>query len=153
MTTSDDDTHAKQRNREHELDLGSLYLSSAVAGAHRIGLQLTAEREGHREGALSLDPNHCGLSPWGDRTWCTQIAVRALQVTSTRMRALDPTGNGRVQHRLTSVEFVYESFNLIEYPKAALWYLVYTREAGGAWVVPLFDDKLLESYPTPLATR
>ncbi|KIG16373.1 hypothetical protein DB30_04540 [Enhygromyxa salina] len=151
MTTSNQDTQATSGKRAHELDLASMYLSSAVAGAHSIGVQLTAEREGHREGALSLDPNHCGLNPWGDRTWCSQLAVRALQVTATRMRTLDPSGHGRVHYRLTSEEFVYESFNLIEHPRASLWYLVYTREPGGAWVVPLFEGKLLEVDTTPLA--
>lgn len=152
MTNSDKTTKAWSSEQGlHELDLASMYLSSAVAGAHSIGLQLTAENDGRREGALSLDPNHCGLSAWGDRTWCTEAAVRALQVTSTRMRTLDPSGHERVHHRLVSEEFVYESFNLIEYPNASLWYLVYTREAGGSWVVPLLEDKLLEVDPTPLA--
>jgi hypothetical protein len=136
----------------HELDLVSMYLTSAVAGAHGIGLQLTAEHDGRREGALSLDRNHCGLNPWGDRTWCTQIPARAIQVTSTRMRTHDPAGHERVYYHLESDQFEHETFNLIEYPKASLWYLVYSREDGSSWVVPLFEDKLLERDPTPLAT-
>lgn len=125
-----------------ELDLSSVYQGSPSGRAHIVTLQLSAESSGSRKGVLGLDPNICTIDEWGDRGGCTKMAIRALEITTTRMRTLDPTGHRRVLHRVHSEDFHEESANLIEHPAAGLWTLVYMLDGGGHWVVPLFDAKL-----------
>ena len=128
------------------LDLASAY--GATGGrVHSVGLRLSAESHGHREGTLSLDPNSCTLNAWGDREGCTRMAIRQLAVKTTRMRTLDPAGHRRVLHEVTSDGFQKERANLIEYAAAGLWTLVYFVEGEGNWAIPLFDAALLASDP------
>jgi hypothetical protein len=47
------------------------------------------------QGTLILDPNGCGLDPFGDREICTLIAVPGIQVTLQRSTSTDPKGLGR----------------------------------------------------------
>lgn len=130
------------------LDLASMYLGSPAGRAHSITLRLSAESSGNRKGTLALDPNICTLDEWGDRGGCTRMAIRQLEVETTRMRTLDPTGHRRVLHRVRSEHFdAKESANLIEYAAAGLWTLVYTVEGDGHWAVPLFDAELLATDP------
>lgn len=126
------------------LDLVSMYLNTTLPRAHGIRLQLGPEHAGTRKGTMMLDPNTCGLDAWGDRTWCTKIAVRGFDVTSTRMRIYDEAGHQRVLHRLASAEFDVETVSLIEYPRAGLWYLVYSVKETGTAVIPLFAAELFE---------
>ncbi|MCA9651389.1 MAG: hypothetical protein H6712_22605 [Myxococcales bacterium] len=129
------------------LDLASLYLGSPAGRAHTVSLKLSEESGGNRKGTLVLDPNICTIDEWGDRQGCTKIALRAIDVVTTRMRTLDPSGHRRVLHEMTSDAFGNEKANLIEYPAAGLWSLVYTVEGEGHWVVPLFDAELVTSDP------
>lgn len=130
------------------LDLASMYLGSSVAGrAHSVGLRLSEEHGGNRKGTLALDPNVCTLDDWGDRRGCTKMAIRQLEVMTTRMRTLDPTGHRRVLHEMTSDGFEQEKVNLIEHAAAGSWTLVYSIEGAGRWAIPLFDAKLLASDP------
>jgi hypothetical protein len=139
---------AKQRPpSDDSLDLASMYQGSPAGRAHSVALRLSAESGGSRKGTLLLDPNICTLDEWGDRGGCTKMAIRQLEVTTTRMRTLDPTGHRRVLHRVHSDGFERESANLIEYAAAGLWTLVYTHQGDGHWAVPLFDAKLLATDP------
>lgn len=148
MMTHESSTRPHHGERD-ELDLVSMYLHSPVGRAHGIAVRLGPERDGTREGVLALDPNHCGIDAWGDRTWCTRIAIRTVDVTATRTSTQDPAGHRRVLHRLASAGFENESLSLIEYPQAGLWYLLYEQTEGGAWVVPLFPAGIFEAEPPP----
>lgn len=128
--------------RPRELELVSMYLNPPVGRAHGIALRLGPEDGGTRKGQLLLDPNHCGLDGWGDRTGCTKMAIHVLEVRTTHMRTLDQTGRERVFHRVSSPELHDEQLNLIEYPAAGLWYLVDEREGNEPRVVPLFPAAL-----------
>lgn len=136
-----------QPHQGDELSLVSMYLDSPVAGAHGISLRLGPLVDGHRKGGLSLDPNHCGLNRWGDRTGCTKMAIRTIEVVATPMRTLDPAGHHRMLYRVASSDLDREQATLIEYPAAGLWYLVYERRENGTSVVPLFPAKLFEANP------
>ena len=127
-----------------QLDLVSMYLNTSLPRAHGIRLRLGPDHRGTRKGTMVLDPNTCGLDLWGDRTWCTKRAARPFEVTSTRMRTHDDAGHQRVFHSLASPEFDVETVNLIEYPRAGLWYLVYTVKETGTSVIPLFAAELFE---------
>lgn len=138
---------SQQPASDSTLDLASLYQGSPAGRAHSITLRLSAESSGNREGTLSLDPNICTVDEWGDRAGCTKMAVRQLQVTTTRMRTLDPSGRRRVLHQVHCEGFTDEKANLIEHASAGLWTLVYAVEGDGHWVVPLFDAALVGSDP------
>lgn len=127
-----------------QLDLVSMYLNTSLPRAHGIRLSLGREHKGTRKGTMVLDPNTCGVDAWGDRTWCTKMAVRPFEVTSTRMRTHDEAGHQRVLHQLASPEFDVETVSLIEYPRAGLWYLVYSVKETGTSVIPLFAAELFE---------
>lgn len=138
---------APQAPKHDELELVSMYLNPPVGSAHGLTLRLGPEHQGSRKGALWLDPNHCGLDAWGDRAGCTKIAIRSMEVTTTRMKLRDPAGHHRWLHRVSGPDFDREQVSLIEYPAAGLWYLVYERKENGTWVVPLFPAKLFEANP------
>jgi predicted metalloprotease len=130
-----------------ELDLVSMYLNPPVSRAHGMALRLGPEKGGNRKGVLALDPNHCGLDAWGDRTGCTKMAIHALEVETTRMRTYDEAGLGRVLHRVSSRELHDEKLSLIEHPAAGLWYLVDERENDEPRIVPLFSAAVLRAAP------
>ncbi len=132
---------------EYELQLASLYVDAPSDAPHGVGLLLSAEVGGNREGIMTLDPNQCRVDAWGDRTGCTKKASRRIKVMTTRMRTLDPRGHGRVLHRVTSDAFQQEEANLIEYGALGLWYIVYQREGAGSWVLPLYDAKAFADDP------
>lgn len=135
-----------------ELDLVSMYLNPPVGRAHGISLRLgPPDEEGTRKGQLLLDPNHCGLDGWGDRTGCTRMAIHVLEVRTTHMRTYDKTGHQRVHHSVSSPELHDEQLNLIEYPAAGLWYLVDEREGNEPRVVPLFAAALFRAEAAPQA--
>lgn len=138
---------APQAPKHDELELVSMYLNPPVGNAHGITLRLGPEHQSSRKGALWLDPNHCGLDAWGDRAGCTKIAIRSMEITTTRMKLRDPAGHHRWLHRVSGPDFDREQVSLIEYPAAGLWYLVYERKENGTWVVPLFPAKLFEANP------
>ncbi len=123
----------------YDLDLVSMYLNPPVSRAHGMALRLGPEEGGSRKGLLLIDPNHCGLDGWGDRTGCTKMAIHAVPVQTTRMRTYDPTGRHRVLRRVSSPELHDETLSLIEYPAARLWYLVDERDNDEPRIVPLFD--------------
>jgi hypothetical protein len=130
-----------------ELELVSMYLNPAAGRPHGISLRLGPEQGGSRKGMLWFDPNHCGLNAWGDRTGCTKMGSHPLPIETIRMRTLDPAGHGRVLHRIASAAFDREQANLIQYPAAGLWYLVYERQENGTWVIPLFAAALFRANP------
>lgn len=125
--------------KDDTLALASLYLASPVAGAHSITMNLGPEVRGTRKGTVGIDPNRCALDDWGDRVGCTKMAIRVIDVKTTRMRTLDPLGQKRVLHSVHSDMFERAEVNLIEYEDIGLWYLVYSEEDDGRGVVPLFD--------------
>jgi len=137
--------HEEQNNDRGliELELASLYVPG---GPHGVTLRLEI-RHGSGQGTLVIDPNNCSLNPWGDREGCTRIAPRTINVQTVRMRTEDPANHGRVLHVMSSEAFERESANLIEYPKADLWYIVHRRRSGDSWVIPLFEAKLFEADP------
>jgi hypothetical protein len=74
--------------------LSSLYLSSSVLG-HRVTLSVPRRPAPAWDAMLTLDPNTCQLDAFGDRTICTRIAVRRLDVHCHELRLADPSGRGR----------------------------------------------------------
>jgi hypothetical protein len=144
MTCAQDSTDPQAQ--EYELELVSMYLELPLARVHGLALRLGPEIQGIRKGILTVDPNTCGLDGWGDRAGCTRIALREIAFTATRMTTTDPSGRGRVLHRVESPEFADESANLIEYRDAGLWYAVYEQEKGGTLVIPLFAARLFSPF-------
>lgn len=122
-------------------DLVSMYLAQAVLGAHRIHLKLKGAHSGSHKGQMMLDPNRCQLSAWGDPTGCTKIAIRSVDVETTRMRTLDPQGHGRIFHSVRIEDHAEAKVHLIEYPKANLYYLVEESADNGTLVAPLFPAR------------
>jgi len=136
---------------DDELELVSMYLNPPVGRAHGIALRLGRDDGGTRKGQLLLDPNHCGLDGWGDRTGCTKMAIHVLEVQTTHMRTYDQTGRHRVHHSISHPELHDEQLSLIEYPAAGLWYLVDEREGNEPQVVPLFPAALFRAAAAPQA--
>ena len=122
-----------------KLDLVSRYMNQPVLRAHTIGLELAESRPGTLEGAVRLDPNHCGLDLWGDPGACTKMAIFTRGAVATRMRTLDPLGHQRVHYAMEIKDMSDVRAHLIEYPRANLWYLTVVTEQEGTSVVPLFD--------------
>lgn len=83
-----------------EVHLQTVYLAEPVGRAHqiRINVQLGGT------GTLTLDPNTCTVSMFGDRAVCTEIAPQPIAVRATQLRFADPTGRGRRIFSLTSDE-------------------------------------------------
>jgi hypothetical protein len=122
----------------YTLDLSSMYLTQPVAKAHKITLRLRPGQEA-LEGQLSLDPNHCGLSMWGDTNGCTEMLGPTLKVRAVRTRTADPQKHDRRHYDLLLVEQQQQRWgHLIEYPKTGMWYLVHGPRNEAESVVPLF---------------
>lgn len=122
-------------------DLVSLYMAQAVLGAHRIHLKLKGAHSGTHKGQLMLDPNRCQLNAWGDPTGCTKMAIRSVDVETTRMKTMDPQGHGRILHAVHIEGQSDAKVHLIEYPKANLYYLVEESADNGTLVAPLFPAR------------
>src|SRR5262245_4720745 len=123
-------------HKARKLDLVSPYMNHPVLGARDIRLQLEESKPGHLKGKALLDPNICTLDFWGDRGACTKMAIFSRDTEATLMRTLDPQGHKRL-HWAVDIEGVSEAkVNLIEYPKADLWYLTVVTEKEGTTVVP-----------------
>jgi len=82
--------------------LESLYLNpGAKLGGdreyHNVRLALDGRLgcDTEMDGRLVLDPNICSLNDFGDRTGCTKIAFKVIDVRVVRMRLGDPSGLGR----------------------------------------------------------
>lgn len=139
-----------QPKRDDHLDLTSMYLDERP---HVITLHLGPERDGVRQGTMTLDPNQCGLNAFGDRTWCTRMAGPTLEVTTTHMRTLDPGGHGRVLHKLEGHHGspvggeTRVNATLIEYPRAGLWYLLYPGKDERVSIIPMFAAELFAFDP------
>lgn len=128
-------------HKPRKLDLVSMYLSQPAV-SHGITLHLAESGPGHMKGTIRRDPNTCTLDLWGDRGACTKMGALPQDVTATMMRTYDPHGHKRIHWRL-EIEGVSDAkWNLIEYPRANLWYLTVQPETGGGAVVPLFDAAL-----------
>lgn len=76
------------------LDHKTLYMAPKIGSAHRFELQ------GKIGGAVGMgtfviDKNECSLNEFGDRERCTEIAVRPIPVTFTKLRLADPSMQDR----------------------------------------------------------
>lgn len=73
------------------------YLSQPIERFHRLSL----DGELGGKGRLSLDPNGCSVTEFGDTGICTKIAETVRDVTLRQEQSPDPTGAGR---RLYQIE-------------------------------------------------
>lgn len=73
------------------------YLSQPIEQFHRLSL----DGELGGKGRLSLDPNGCSVTEFGDTGICTKIAETVRDVTLRQEQSPDPTGAGR---RLYQIE-------------------------------------------------
>lgn len=138
-----------------KLELRSAYLNTPVMHAHHIILSLDPEDAHHaRHGHLRLDPNWCSLDEWGDPKICTRKGLRDVKVQVTRVRLHDPTGHNRIPYTVKSPELEQEELQLIEFPDAHFWYLLYRRPDVGTSVVPLFlAEHMLPATGGVISTR
>lgn len=80
------------------VQLESLYMSRGVdlttdrRLARSVSLSLSGSSSDELQGTLSLDPNACGLTEFGDKDVCTLIGFFGIHVELDRLRLEDPSG-------------------------------------------------------------
>ncbi len=125
---------------EIKLSLNSAYLSSPIKVGQRQYRQiaLTGTIKGDEgSGTLSLDPNACGLNPFGDTAICTRIATTAQKVKLQRLRMADPKNLGRMLFSVTDDELPKPFSLVVPTNEKASYRLVIGQEAGAQTVVTL----------------
>jgi hypothetical protein len=111
------------------LRLVSGYPVTTAGGGRSVALTVTFKGD-FGEGTLALDPNARGLNDFGDPTSTTLIAFKTYSVKLERLRAEDPTGQGRHLYALGG-EGLPGTYKLVVPTKAGGAYrLVYRGKDG-----------------------
>lgn len=79
-----------------EISLQTVYLTEPVGQTHRISIEGRAPGNAQ----VTLDPNVCGINLFGDRTVCTLIATRTVDVKVVQIRLADESSQGRAIYEL-----------------------------------------------------
>lgn len=70
----------------------------------RISITGTLDKtQANGSAVMTLDPNACGLNPFGDPEICTLIAAPQMKVTLEQVRQDDPKGQGRLLYQVKSL--------------------------------------------------
>lgn len=74
------------------------YLVNPIEDCHQITLNLDFETG---TGRMMCDPNLCSLGPFGDRQFCTRIAIQTSDITLNLLEIADGSGQGRQLYTIT----------------------------------------------------
>lgn len=128
-----------------QVDFQTAYLAAPIGRAHQI--RVSVQLGGY--GTLTLDPNTCTATQFGDTGVCTEISPRRVPVRAVQLRLADPTGQGRRLFRLTSEEQTLEEQYFLVVPRR--------RSQTHRLIVDLANDNrrvvTLEAVPPPPAGK
>jgi hypothetical protein len=117
--------------------LTSDHLPERVGGYHTFWIEFELTGDSGK-GTLNLDPNRCGLTEFGDTSFCTLIATSQHEVTLAKVSTEDASGKGRTLWKISGADSVEGALHLVV-PKAGEtgYRLVHTGDEDRRIVIPM----------------
>jgi hypothetical protein len=127
-----------------EIALKTVYLHEPLERAHMVVIIGKFDNRGGK-GKLTLEPNICSLNDFGDFTACTEMAVRAYEVTFQLINIPDPSGKGRRLYEISGPPLANRLFLVVPKENCPGFCLVSKDRGGVKRVVTL------EPFKSPAA--